>query len=326
MPKTKQIDTPNAITDLNITPKSIEPKPIELFDTNCSVLENIDKNDGWENWLKKVKDEGVYDVSFTKLKQFDSSPLDLIRYISDKTDKTTPAMAFGKLVHCLVLEPKKFDSKYLVSIKKLDKRTIEYAPYLKIAKERGIAAENIICKDDYLKALVIRELFLKERTCKHIMTRIVETEKHFYFDYWYNEKCFSFHGYVDAVLDNGGICDLKTMSNVDNWRREIVKNRYDIQAVIYLLEYFLNDKTSSDNKLLGEERYNSAAQRVWNDGEYYFLLTDNEGVKPSVKLSKTTLFDAVNKFHDILQKMIDCNDWKRSYPFNEFCENLFIEF
>jgi len=60
-------------------------------------------------------------LSYSSLKAFAKSPNHYLEYIS-REFKETPAMAFGRAFHCLLLEPELFNEKYAVA-PKCDKRT-----------------------------------------------------------------------------------------------------------------------------------------------------------------------------------------------------------
>ena len=60
-------------------------------------------------------------LSVSALKAFNRSPNHYIQYLTGPR-KASKAMAFGSALHCAVLEPDEFDSRYALA-PKLEKRT-----------------------------------------------------------------------------------------------------------------------------------------------------------------------------------------------------------
>lgn len=77
-------------------------------------------------------------ISVSELKSFIDSPYSYYkRYIQGiRDEKKSSAMTFGSLVHCLILEPHKFDEEYLVTEVRKDARSKAYQEVLATAGSR----------------------------------------------------------------------------------------------------------------------------------------------------------------------------------------------
>ena len=88
-------------------------------------------------------------LSYSSLKEFAKSPKHYLDYLN-RTRETTPAMLFGSMIHCLLLEPFKFDEQFAV-IGNVDRRTTEgkkaYADFLDKA-----AGKDVVSESDYNEA------------------------------------------------------------------------------------------------------------------------------------------------------------------------------
>lgn len=113
-------------------------------------------NQRFENGVHDIENSTYHaaeGISRSALMTFRRSPLHYYhKYISESRvqDESTPAMILGSLVHCLVLEPEKFYSDFVV-LPNLDRRTkFGKAEYERIGLES--IGRQLIAKDLYDKA------------------------------------------------------------------------------------------------------------------------------------------------------------------------------
>ena len=67
-------------------------------------------------------------LSYSSIKEFAKSPKHYISYLN-KQKETTPALQFGGLLHCMLLEPQEFSNRYVVSPKFDMRKTADKEAY-----------------------------------------------------------------------------------------------------------------------------------------------------------------------------------------------------
>ena len=324
---------------LEIEPKLEIQYDLSELDLNVSAIETLKNNPRWKLW-KEEADNGMFAVSFSKCNRMRKCPLEMVHGICDEK-KPTRAMKFGTLIHTSVLEPDKIKGKYLVMPYDTNRASninlkngvigkSHFEAYVNLASSRGIEKENVIDKSDYLEAVLVRELIHSEPKCATVIKRAIAFEQEFYFNYWYKGKLFRFRGFKDALLDNNAGLDLKNMTyeKLKRHDRVLEWECYFMQAVIYLLDNHLKDKSNPDNQIKGAEQYKRIADKIIMEGEFYFICSDGKGVKPALRVSPQGLALGLNQLHETLDKFIKCqffDSWFESYPISESVSQYFTE-
>lgn len=84
------------------------------MEENTIFDDYIEPNAEAKAQLIKELQEGNFTLSFSSLSAFAVSPREFIRYkLQERV--TTPAMILGEAVHCLVLEPEKFNERFFIA-------------------------------------------------------------------------------------------------------------------------------------------------------------------------------------------------------------------
>jgi hypothetical protein len=168
-------------------------------------------------------------LSYSSLKEFGKSPAHYIEYLR-KERKTTPAMLFGSMVHCLLLEPAKFDSQFAV-MENVDKRT-------KDGKEKyeafliSSAGKEVVSRDQYDEAV---QLVNKAFEMQHVRDAV--SGCHTFETEWRTEvEGLPFRGFFDGEADDY-ILEVKTANDASP--KTIIRDFYDrmyhLQAGLYNL-------------------------------------------------------------------------------------------
>jgi hypothetical protein len=130
-------------------------------------------------------------LSHSAFNEFMKSPRHFIAY-KLREKKTTPAMAFGSMCHCLVLEPNEFENRYIIS-PKFDKRTKlgkgAFAEFMGTAGDKLVVTEL-----DYQNALFMRDCLNRNDSSSFVLERITETEIPIEWKY----KSLKWRGYIDG--------------------------------------------------------------------------------------------------------------------------------
>lgn len=177
-------------------------------------------------------------LSFSSLKAFAESPATFAEYKLAKREPTD-AMLFGAMLHCLVLEPQDFENRYLC----LDDR--EICNQIGGAKPRATKAykewyavtvteagdRQIVETNEYLAAKIIASNVLHNRASAKVLDLCWEHEQPIEWEF----MNFKFKGFIDGIGEKA-ICDLKTCpdANPDKFQRDIISNKYYLQAAMYL--------------------------------------------------------------------------------------------
>lgn len=193
--------------------------------------------------MRPIVDDIVFGrkkLSYSALSAFIDSPKDFSDY-KLRTKVETPAMIYGSLVHCLVLEPKEFERRYYCKddtdmVEKLratgsknPRATNVYKEWL-AAAEAGADGRIIVSPQDYAHAKVVAYNVRTNRASARLLAACPLREQgvdwHF--------LNFNWHGYID-MEGECDIADLKTMpdANRDYVDREIRRRRLYLQSTMY---------------------------------------------------------------------------------------------
>lgn len=164
------------------------------------------------------------------------SGLDLInrspahyKWSIENPKEETEALIFGKLVHCLILEPENYNDKFLVT-KKIDKRTKEGKGYYQNILD-NLNGRIIISEEQIEQASI-----MASKVINHSLgSKLLSNGKSEVIIHW---ECpitgCRFRSMIDYLNDY--VIDLKTTDDArpESFQRSITKYRYDVQGAVYL--------------------------------------------------------------------------------------------
>lgn len=171
-------------------------------------------------------------VNYSLLKHFDRSPAH-VREQELRPKEATDAMALGTAIHCAVLEPKKFATKYVVA-PTVDGRT-------KAGKEAmaefttASVGKSMIGSEEME---VVR--FISESMCETARTLLSSPGRNEFAAVWTDpETGLRCKGIIDRLTTYLGwtvIVDIKTCQNASAWafKGSVAKYKYHEQAAFYL--------------------------------------------------------------------------------------------
>lgn len=156
-----------------------------------------------DNLLNKILTKEEY-LSYSSLSQFKKSPKDFVEYKFGER-KETDAMAYGTLLHTLVLQPETIDSKYAVyddadicaSIGGAKPRATKLYKEDKAIFEAQNQGKLIISLDDFNEADKVANNVKFNRSASSIIKQCTEFEKGYEWEFM-NLK---FKGFIDAKGD-----------------------------------------------------------------------------------------------------------------------------
>lgn len=183
-------------------------------------------------------------LSWTSLYNFSRSPIDFINYKLNKLEKTqeeTAAMVYGRILHCAILEPKKFeerffcldDTKIIQSLKekgaKNARATNEYKAWLEL-EEASAGNREVVSPKDAMHVKMISQEVWRNRASRTILDLCPVHEKAIEWKY----KNYRFKGYIDGRGDHCFL-DIKSMADAEKRKaqRTIIDRLYYIQLAAY---------------------------------------------------------------------------------------------
>ena len=151
-------------------------------------------------------------------------------FAEDREQKDTPAMAFGRMVHAAILEPEKFDDKFMVMPEGLDRRTKEGKDLWADIQASG---KSVVKHDEFNSAL-------KMAASVHslpIWADIISNSPQFEVSVRTKEKRARMDTFVPpcARFPDGLIVDLKSTVDASPFAfgRDLNKLGYHLQAAFY---------------------------------------------------------------------------------------------
>jgi exodeoxyribonuclease VIII len=173
-------------------------------------------------------------LSHSKLSCLAQNPMEFkMRYVDDPPTlppKESDAFAMGHAVHCLALEPEKFDERFAAA-PKVDRRTtagkIRWAEHLEDSKDKIVIDEQ-----DYADAIACVQALNNHPEFATIMAQPRRVEVPFEFDLFGHR----FKAKPDCIVDSMKlILDIKTTDDASphRWQWSAVDYGYHRQAYIY---------------------------------------------------------------------------------------------
>jgi hypothetical protein len=173
-------------------------------------------------------------LSHSRLSCLAQNPMEFkMRYVDDPPTlppKESDAFAMGHAVHCLALEPEKFDERFAAALK-VDRRTtagkIRWAEHLEDSKDKIVIDEQ-----DYADAIACVQALNNHAEFATIMAQPRRVEVPFEFDLFGHR----FKAKPDCIIDSMKlILDIKTTDDASphRWQWSAVDYGYHRQAYIY---------------------------------------------------------------------------------------------
>ena len=161
-------------------------------------------------------------LSFSALSNFAKSPNHLLAYWQKEIEET-PAMLFGSMLHCMILQPEYFPETYAI-----------YEGTRRGKVWESFKSENtkkkIVTDKEYNHAYKVFKEAKKNKLFRELLMRTTETEKHIK----WNCDGQNYHGFVDMIGDTF-IADIKTTTDAgEKFKRDLWYNDYKMQGAMYL--------------------------------------------------------------------------------------------
>lgn len=258
--------------------------------------ENDDYRSRRHELIQKMKRREMH-LSHSSFNQFCKSPQHFIRY-KLMTSKPTPSMKFGSMVHCAILEPEEFESRYYVLPPTYDRPEQEKNMNSKINKawkSEMMALANgreVVERKDYDSALSIGETVRRNEAAGELLSNIHDFEVPVNWEY----KRWNWKGQIDMDGErNGVLADLKVLADVSP------------RKVSYYVKYE------------GAGRQAVHYRRAKAKGlDYYILAVDKFGNCSVSKLGAGLLNQLSREIDWYLARLESCiflNQWGQSYDF-----------
>ena len=240
-------------------------------------------------------------LSYSSLKEFSKSPAHYINYLN-KPRETTPALQFGSLLHCLLLEPQEFKNSYAVSPKFDMRKTADKEAYAIFQAEnegKELVSETLLAEVNELAEIV------KNNEVWRVAVDGASFEQKDTIEIY----DLPFVRIRDIVKGDGTI-DVKTVQSgqIDDVVRDFYNHKYYIQAAIYgePFSFYVVEKSAPFyNGLIGASQefldygkrelerlclgFNHCLSNPELFSKGYEFWYEMEGIKPIVKLPKLAI-------------------------------------
>lgn len=182
--------------------------------------------------------DGTKRLSYSSLSAFVDSPKDYADYCLAKKEPT-PAMIYGSLLHCLILEPDQFEKRYFTlddsdiceQIGGAKPRATKKYKEWKFDQVSLAGGRIVVSPADWIHAKIVAANVRSDRAAAPIMKRCPSHETPIEYEF----LNFSYKGFIDGMGDTD-IFDIKSMpdANREKVKREIWARKLYLQAAMYL--------------------------------------------------------------------------------------------
>lgn len=191
-------------------------------------------------------------LSYSSLKEFAKSPRHYIDYLR-KERKSTPAMVFGSLVHCLLLQPNEVSKQFFL-MPNIDRRTKEGKAAYEEAMEKSKGKE-LITEEQYNEADNLVNKVVSESHIANVIQGCNKFEKEWRTDI----NGLPFRGFFDGEADDY-ILEIKTTTDASPKTiiSDFYNRQYHIQAALYThvsskpIKYLIIETSSPYNVMLAD--------------------------------------------------------------------------
>lgn len=168
-------------------------------------------------------------LSYSSLKEFTKSPRHYLDYLNRKKETTAP-MLFGSMIHCLLLEPAKFNEQFAV-MGTIDRRTTAgKEAYAKFVEES--TGKEVVMENDYNDAKALADNVLSNPSLKQYIDNCHKFEHEFRAEMWE----LPMRGFFDGIAEDY-ILEVKTTQDAtpETLMRDFYNRQYHMQAGLYNL-------------------------------------------------------------------------------------------
>lgn len=246
-------------------------------------------------------------LSFSSLSAFADSPQTFIQYKLAKTEPTD-SMRFGAMVHCLVLEPHEFESRYfclddLAVCNSIGGAKPRATKAYKEWKEGAMAEagdKELVDADDYELAQRMGRAVRSNRASAKILAMCPEHEVEINWEF----ENFLFKGFIDGKGEKAKM-DLKVYADASpkKFQRSIIDNKLYLQAAMY-------------------------TYAIGKDEPYYIVAVDRSLGVSVHKIHAHLLEHGMNEYKTLIDRFNECiikEHWDRSHDFySELTDGTFI--
>jgi exodeoxyribonuclease VIII len=168
-------------------------------------------------------------LSFSSFKEFCKSPRHFMAY-KLRQKESTPAMAFGSAVHCMILEPDEFEKRYTVKDKpdlRKKENKLAWAAVLEYAENNHL---EVITSADHETAKRMADFAYQDESIRWVLDQVHTTELGVKWEY----SGYKWRGFIDGVGDDL-FMDLKLINPLDpnKFRWRFKNDRIIWQAALY---------------------------------------------------------------------------------------------
>lgn len=259
-------------------------------------------------------------LSYTALSNFIDSPKDFADYKLQKKEPTA-AMNYGSMLHCLILEPAKFNERFyafddadkcaelIANGAKSPRATKEYRQW-KAQMCEAAGKRTIVSPQDYAHAKIVASNVLNNAAAARLMHKCPRKETPVDWEF----MNYLFHGFIDLMGD-ADIVDIKSMADAqqDKVKREIWYRKLYLQGVMYLIGAREKDKEEG---------------REPRERNYHIMAVDKLGGISCHLLDPALLKFGMEEYDKFMKKFnyaILTEAWDMSYDFwSEYWHGEFI--
>jgi len=247
-------------------------------------------------------------LSFSSFSNFAETPRDFIRY-KMRTLEVTPAMIFGAMMHCLVLEPGDFGNRYMVIDDEEEKKRIggakpgatsAYKTWLELQRANA-GDKELVTQENFRKALNIANDVKFNSASRRVLELCPNREQGVEWEY----GNFKWKGYKDGSGDSA-ILDLKKVPNANPKKVKYIINdmRYYLQAAMYL---------KADAIIAGNDSWRAAFEK-----DYYIIAVDDSAGISVHQMDKGMIEKGLKEYDYLINKFAECilsDKFDSSYEF-----------
>jgi len=187
------------------------------------IVESIAENMSFSEYKTRP---GVHKSTLAEMAQ---SPAHY-RYAVENEREATPAMQFGSLVHCLVLEQERFEATYYVAETTVRRGTDAWK---KLESKAG--GREILKPEEFAEACAIRDAIYAHPKAAEVLSHCLSRECSFF---WKDpETGIGCKARADALsISNFVIADIKTCQDASDgaFMKDVISYKYHWQAAMYV--------------------------------------------------------------------------------------------
>lgn len=181
---------------------------------------------------EQIKELQTHPISWSRLKHYDKSPAHFLEAWLNPPEPT-PAMTLGSALHCLVLEPGKFEARYVVAPEGIDRRTKDgKAAWAEF--EAGAKGKAILTAEQMEQAQGMAQAIQTSGVAQKMLALCDRREDTIHWeDSLTGLPC---KGVIDAWGAKGFVVDIKTTDDASDraFARAVANYQYHGQAAFYM--------------------------------------------------------------------------------------------